>query len=77
MGYQVILITRTNPHRFHEEPMREALIFDAVRTPRGKGKKDGSLHEVRRSICLPTCCGRCATAMIWTPARLMTWCWAA
>ena len=26
--------------------MREALIFDAVRTPRGKGKKDGSLHEV-------------------------------
>ena len=27
--------------------MREALIFDAVRTPRGKGKKDGSLHEVK------------------------------
>jgi len=27
--------------------MREALIFDAVRTPRGKGKKDGALHEVR------------------------------
>ncbi len=26
--------------------MSEALIFDAVRTPRGKGKKDGSLHEV-------------------------------
>ena len=22
----------------------EAFIFDAVRTPRGKGKKDGSLH---------------------------------
>lgn len=26
--------------------MREAYIFDAVRTPRGKGKKDGSLHEI-------------------------------
>ena len=26
--------------------MRSAYIFDAVRTPRGKGKKDGSLHEV-------------------------------
>lgn len=26
---------------------REAYIFDAVRTPRGKGKKDGSLHEVK------------------------------
>jgi acetyl-CoA C-acetyltransferase len=24
----------------------EAYIFDAIRTPRGKGKKDGSLHEV-------------------------------
>jgi acetyl-CoA C-acetyltransferase len=27
--------------------MASALIFDAVRTPRGKGKKDGSLHEVK------------------------------
>ena len=26
--------------------MTEAYVFDAVRTPRGKGKKDGSLHEV-------------------------------
>lgn len=26
--------------------MSEAIIFDAVRTPRGKGKRDGSLHEV-------------------------------
>lgn len=26
---------------------REALIFDAVRTPRGRGRKDGSLHEVK------------------------------
>ena len=26
--------------------MADALIFDHVRTPRGRGKKDGSLHEV-------------------------------
>ena len=26
--------------------MTDAYIFDAVRTPRGKGKKDGTLHEV-------------------------------
>jgi acetyl-CoA C-acetyltransferase len=27
--------------------MTEAYIYDAVRSPRGKGRKDGSLHEVR------------------------------
>ncbi|MCO5249786.1 MAG: acetyl-CoA C-acetyltransferase [Chitinophagales bacterium] len=27
--------------------MTEAYIFDAIRTPRGKGKKNGSLHEVQ------------------------------
>ena len=26
--------------------MTEAYIFDAIRTPRGKGRPDGSLHEV-------------------------------
>ena len=26
--------------------MPEAFIYDAVRTPRGRGKPDGSLHEV-------------------------------
>ena len=26
--------------------MPDAFIFDAVRTPRGRGKADGSLHEV-------------------------------
>ena len=26
--------------------MQDAYIFDAIRTPRGKGRKDGSLHEV-------------------------------
>jgi acetyl-CoA C-acetyltransferase len=27
--------------------MTHAMVFDAVRTPRGKGKKDGSLHSVK------------------------------
>jgi acetyl-CoA C-acetyltransferase len=27
--------------------MSEAFIYDSVRTPRGKGKKDGALHEVK------------------------------
>lgn len=27
--------------------INEAYIYDAIRTPRGKGKKDGSLHEVK------------------------------
>ncbi len=26
--------------------MKEVFIYDAVRTPRGRGRKDGSLHEV-------------------------------
>ena len=26
--------------------MREAIIYDAIRTPRGRGKKDGALHEI-------------------------------
>ncbi len=26
--------------------MTDAYVFDALRTPRGKGKKDGSLHQI-------------------------------
>jgi len=33
-------------HDQEGENMPDAYIFDHVRTPRGKGKKDGSLHEV-------------------------------
>src|SRR5262245_3026907 len=29
-----------------EAAMTEAMIYDHVRTPRGRGKADGSLHEV-------------------------------
>src|SRR6185369_9834793 len=28
-----------------EEAMTDAFIYDHLRTPRGKGKKDGSLHQ--------------------------------
>ncbi|WHP07303.1 acetyl-CoA C-acetyltransferase [Acinetobacter corruptisaponis] len=34
--------------------MSEAYIIDAIRTPRGKGKKDGSLHEVKPITLLTT-----------------------
>ena len=27
--------------------MAEAFIYDAIRTPRGKGKRGGSLYEVK------------------------------
>jgi acetyl-CoA C-acetyltransferase len=29
-----------------ETTMTDAYIYDAIRTPRGKGRADGSLHEV-------------------------------
>jgi len=32
---------------FQEEVMAEAMVFDAIRTPRGRGKSSGSLHEVK------------------------------
>ncbi|MEZ2904050.1 acetyl-CoA C-acetyltransferase [Acinetobacter terrestris] len=34
--------------------MSEAYIIDAIRTPRGKGKKDGSLHQVKPITLLTT-----------------------
>ncbi len=35
--------------------MPQAFIYDAVRTPRGKGKQSGSLHEVKPIDLLGTC----------------------
>jgi acetyl-CoA C-acetyltransferase len=32
-----------------EQTMKDAFIYDSVRTPRGRGRKDGSLHEVTAS----------------------------
>ena len=34
--------------------MAEAFIYDSIRTPRGRGRKDGSLHEVT-SVALSSC----------------------
>ena len=34
--------------------MPEAFIYDAVRTPRGRGKKDGALHEVSTAVLAAT-----------------------
>ena len=34
--------------------MLDAYIFDAVRTPRGKGRADGSLHEVTAARLSPS-----------------------
>ena len=33
--------------------MSDAFIYDHVRTPRGRGKADGALHEVPRSTWRP------------------------
>ena len=33
----------------------EAYIYDAIRTPRGRGKANGSLHDVRPLDLLKTC----------------------
>jgi acetyl-CoA C-acetyltransferase len=31
--------------------VNDAYIYDALRTPRGKGKQDGSLHSVKPIPC--------------------------
>src|SRR5258705_9820229 len=33
-------------HQLEEPSMADAFIYDHVRTPRGRGKADGALHEV-------------------------------
>src|SRR5882672_8010298 len=37
---------RSSEHDGRETKMAEAFIYDHVRTPRGRGKPDGALHEV-------------------------------
>ena len=57
--------------------MTESFIYDAVRTPRGKGKKDGSLHEVTALELAAQTLKACATATISTRRSSTTSCWAA
>ncbi|MEP7056288.1 MAG: acetyl-CoA C-acetyltransferase [Caldimonas sp.] len=50
--------------------MTHAMIFDAVRTPRGKGKKDGSLHEVKPVDLLAGLLGKLQKRHAFDPAQL-------
>ena len=50
--------------------MTHAMIFDAVRTPRGKGKRDGSLHEVKPVDLLAGLLGQLQKRHGFDPAQL-------
>jgi len=53
--------------------MPEAMVFDAIRTPRGKGKRDGSLHPVQQAWIdhqVPQC-GYCQAGMIMAAVALL------
>jgi acetyl-CoA C-acetyltransferase len=54
--------------------MTQALIFDALRTPRGKGKADGALHSVKPVNLVAGLLTALQQRPRWTPARSMTWC---
>ncbi len=47
--------------------MPEAMLFDAIRTPRGKGKKEGSLYEVKPITLLSSL--RSFTYRLWDEQR--------
>ena len=53
--------------------MPHAMIFDAVRTPRGKGKKDGSLHEVKPVDLLAGLLAKLQQRHDFDPAQLDDW----
>jgi acetyl-CoA C-acetyltransferase len=50
--------------------MADAFIFDALRTPRGKGKADGSLHEVKPIDLLAGLLGQLQQRLDFDPAAL-------
>ena len=50
--------------------MAQAFIYDALRTPRGKGKKDGSLHEVKPVDLLAGLLGQLQRRLDFDPAQL-------
>ena len=55
--------------------MAEAYIFDALRTPRGKGKKDGGLHQATPVWLLRTLLQalRARNALDTSPRAWKTW----
>src|SRR2546423_7289444 len=40
-------VSRSSTEEFTGMPSTDALVFDAIRTPRGKGKVNGSLHSTK------------------------------
>ena len=57
--------------------MADAFIYDHLRTPRGRGKVDGSLHEVTALNLAAQALAASASATRSIPSWSMTWCWAA
>lgn len=57
--------------------MTDAFVYDAIRTPRGKGKKDGSLHEVKPVNLLAGVLSEIqnATTSILRPSMMWSWVW--
>ena len=57
--------------------MTDAFIYDAVRTPRGRGKADGALHEVTALNLASQPLTAIRERNKLDPALSMTWCWVA
>ena len=58
--------------------MSDAFIYDHLRTPRGKGKKDGSLHQAAPGVAAAHAAqGAGAPQRSSTPRWSTTWCSAA
>lgn len=57
--------------------MTDAFIYDAVRTPRGKGKKDGALHSVKPVNLMAGLLRAVSGATTWIPPRSTISCSAA
>ena len=54
--------------------MAEAMIFDAIRTPRGRGKSSGALYDIKPvNLLAGALNARPPIATIWIPARSTTW----
>lgn len=47
----------------------EAYVFEAIRTPRGRGKEDAPSTPFRRLSCWPGCFTRCKPATNWIRRR--------
>ena len=57
--------------------MTDAFIYDHVRTPRGRGKPDGALHEVTALDLATQALAAIKERNKLEPTWSTTWCWAA